>query len=65
MKTFLIVLIAIAMVGVVGVLLAGIVLMGRGGEANDKWSNRLMRARVGLQLAAVVLLMLLFLAYQS
>ncbi|MCY4237963.1 MAG: twin transmembrane helix small protein [Rhodospirillaceae bacterium] len=65
MKTALIVLVAVAMIGVVAVLLAGVVLMGRGGEANARWSNKLMRARVGLQLAAVLLLMLLFLAYRS
>ncbi len=65
MKTALIVLVAIAMTGVVAALLAGVVLMGRGGDANTRWSNKLMRARVGLQLAAVLLLMLLFLAYGS
>ncbi len=65
MKTALIVLVAIAMTGVVAALLAGVVLMGRGGDANTRWSNKLMRARVGLQLAAVLLLMLLFLTYGS
>ena len=65
MKTVLIVLTVIALVGVVGVLFAGVVLMGRGGEANARWGNKLMRARVGLQLVAVVLLLLLFAVYQS
>ena len=65
MKTVLIVLTVIALVGVVGVLFAGIVLMGRGGEANARWGNKLMRARVGLQLVAVILLLLLFAVYQS
>lgn len=65
MKTVLIVLTVIALVGVVGVLFAGVVLMGRGGEANAKWGNKLMRARVGLQLVAVILLLLLFAVYQS
>jgi len=65
MKIFLIVLIVISMVSVLGVLMAGVILMGRGGEANDRWGNRLMRARVGLQLLAVVLLMLLFLVYRQ
>ncbi|MCY3829025.1 MAG: twin transmembrane helix small protein [Rhodospirillaceae bacterium] len=65
MKTVLIVLTVIALVGVVGVLFAGVVLMGRGGAANDRWGNKLMRARVGLQLVAVVLLLLLFAVYQS
>ena len=65
MKTVLIVLTVIALIGVVGVLLAGVILMGRGGEANARWGNKLMRARVGLQLIAVVLLLLLFAVYQS
>jgi len=65
MNSVLIVFVAIAIVGVVATLLAGVVLMGRGGEANARWSNKLMRARVGLQLAAVLLLMLLFLEYRN
>ncbi len=65
MKTVLIVLTVAALVGVVGVLLAGVILMGRGGEANARWGNKLMRARVGLQLAAVILLLLLFVVYQG
>ena len=65
MKTVLIVLTVAALIGVVAVLLAGVILMGRGGEANARWGNRLMRARVGLQLAAVVLLLLLFAVYGS
>ena len=65
MKTVLIVLTVIALIGVVAVLFTGVVLMGRGGEANARWGNKLMRARVGLQLIAVVLLLLLFTVYQS
>lgn len=65
MKTVLIVLTVIALIGVVAALLTGVVLMGRGGEANARWGNKLMRARVGLQLIAVVLLLLLFAVYQS
>ncbi len=65
MKTVLIVLTVAALVGVVGVLFAGVILMGRGGEANARWGNKLMRARVGLQLVAVVLLLLLFVVYQG
>ncbi|MDE0148070.1 MAG: twin transmembrane helix small protein [Rhodospirillaceae bacterium] len=65
MKTVLIVLTVIALIGVVAALFTGVVLMGRGGEANARWGNKLMRARVGLQLIAVVLLLLLFAVYQS
>ena len=65
MKTVLIVLTVIALIGVVAALFTGVVLMGRGGEVNARWGNKLMRARVGLQLIAVVLLLLLFAVYQS
>ncbi|MDE0718891.1 MAG: twin transmembrane helix small protein [Rhodospirillaceae bacterium] len=65
MKTVLIVLTVMALIGVVAALFTGVVLMGRGGEANARWGNKLMRARVGLQLIAVVLLLLLFAVYQS
>jgi len=65
MKTVLIVLTVLALIGVIAVLFTGVILMGRGGEANARWGNKLMRARVGLQLVAVVLLLLLFAVYQS
>ena len=65
MKTVLIVLTVIALIGVLAALFTGVVLMGRGGEANARWGNKLMRARVGLQLVAVILLLLLFAVYQS
>lgn len=43
------------------VLLAGIVVMARGGKVAQRYSNVLMRWRVGLQAAAVVLFLLLLL----
>ena len=43
------------------VLLVGITGFLRGGEFNAKYGNTLMRARVGLQLTAVLLLGILFL----
>ncbi|NDF12969.1 MAG: twin transmembrane helix small protein [Proteobacteria bacterium] len=43
-----------------GVLIAGIILMAKGGKANKKYSNRLMMARVLLQGCAVLLLGLMF-----
>ena len=60
MKTFLTVLIVMALVGVLGVLVAGMVAMVRG-EGDATRSNRLMRYRVILQGAAVALFMLLML----
>ncbi len=44
------------------VLLVGILGFVHGGRFNDRYGNKLMQARVGLQLVAVVLLGLLLLA---
>ncbi len=59
--TLLSVLLVIAMAATAGVLLVGLVGFLRGGPFNEKYGNRLMRARVGLQLLAVVILGLMFL----
>lgn len=61
MSTVLPILIVVAMVATLGALALGLISMVRGGEFNAKHSNRFMRARVILQLAAIVLLGLLFL----
>lgn len=42
------------------VLVTGIVLMARGGEANRRYGNKLMVARVGLQACALLVLGALF-----
>lgn len=55
------ILAAIAMLAVLTVLLAGVVVMARGGEFNRRWGNVLMRWRVLLQLVAIVLIVLAFL----
>ena len=55
------ILAAIAMLAVLTVLLAGVVVMARGGEDNRRWGNVLMRWRVLLQLIAIVLIVLAFL----
>jgi hypothetical protein len=65
MVTVLAILLAITMAGVLLVLFVGIGAMARGGDFNRRHSNRLMRLRVVLQLAAVVLFLLLVLATQS
>ena len=61
MSTVLPILIVVAMEATLGALALGLISMVRGGEFNAKHSNRFMRARVILQLAAIVLLGLLFL----
>jgi hypothetical protein len=57
MTTFLIVLVAAAMLATLGVLLAGVVGLARG--ADPARSNALMRWRVVLQAAALGLFLLL------
>ena len=58
--TFINILLVIALIAVVVVLFTGIIGFLQGGEFNRKYGNKLMRARVGLQFAAIVLLGLLF-----
>ncbi len=58
MNTFMIILIALAMLGVVASLLVGVFAMVRGGDFNKKYGNKLMRARVGLQATAIALLLI-------
>ena len=53
MKTFLLIAIILTFIAVVGVLLAGVFGMARGGEFNRKYGNKLMRARVALQGLAI------------
>lgn len=54
-------LLLVLLIAVVGVLLSGVFLMGKGGEANKKYGNRLMVMRVSLQGLALLVLALLFL----
>lgn len=58
MKTLLTILVVLALAGTLGVLLAGIVGLVRGG-GDPRRSNALMRWRVILQTAALLLLFLL------
>jgi NADH:ubiquinone oxidoreductase subunit 6 (subunit J) len=53
---FLVILVLVG--AVLGVLVLGIGSFGKGGDFNRKHSNRLMRWRLGLQFAAVVLIVL-------
>jgi hypothetical protein len=52
--------VAILLFALVGVLVAGLVLMGMGGKANEKYGNKLMSARVWLQAIILILLALMF-----
>lgn len=62
MNSFLAVLLIVAMVATLGVLFAGLFVMARGGEANRKYGNILMRWRVILQFSALIVLGLIMLA---
>lgn len=61
MSSALPVLIVIAALATFGALAFGLVSMVRGGEFNARNSNRFMRMRVMLQLAALVLIGIAFL----
>lgn len=54
----LFILIAVLMLGVVGILLFGIGSFAKGGEFNKKYANKAMRWRIIAQFAAVVLILL-------
>jgi hypothetical protein len=55
------VLIGIALAAVLLTLVVGVLAMLKGGEFNARHGNRLMRLRVGVQFAALVLIGLAFL----
>jgi hypothetical protein len=57
------VLMLFAMLATVIVLLVGVAGFLRGGSFNERYGNKLMRARVSLQLVAVMLLGLLLLTH--
>jgi len=60
MSGFLSILLAILLVAITGVLFTGIAAMSRGGEFNRRHGNRLMRWRLYLQGAAVLVIGLIF-----
>jgi hypothetical protein len=59
--SILVVLLVLAMLATAGVLLTGIAGFIHGGTFNARYGNRLMQARVALQLVAVVLVALVLL----
>ena len=62
MNALLPILLIVFMLATLGVLFAGLIAMGRGGEVNRKYGNILMRWRVILQFAALAVLALVMLA---
>ena len=59
MPAYLIPLLVLAMVATLGVLLFGVLTMARGGEFNQRYGNKLMRARVILQGVALLLFIII------
>jgi Hypoxia induced protein conserved region len=51
-------LVVLAVLIVVGILMLGIGAFGKGGEFNRKYSNKIMRWRIGAQFVAVCLILL-------
>lgn len=49
------VLMGVAMIATLAIVFTGIISMAKGGEFNQKWSNKLMRARVLMQMIALTL----------
>ena len=61
MEQFLSYLLGALLLVILAVLVFGVVTMGRGGSGAGARSNRLMRWRVGLQFAALAIIVLFFL----
>lgn len=61
MSGFMIVLLVLAMLATLGVLFFGLFSMVRGGEFNQRNSNKLMRMRIVCQAVALALFALLML----
>jgi hypothetical protein len=65
MATFFFILTAIFALLTLGSLMVGVVSMGKAGEFNRKYSNKLMRLRVFFQLATIACLILAVVAQQA
>ncbi len=65
MATFFMILTAVFAVLTLASLMAGVVSMGKAGDFNRKYSNKLMRMRVIFQLLTVACLVLAIVAYQA
>lgn len=54
----LFILVAVAVLIVLGILMFGIGTFGKGGDFNKKHANRIMRWRIGAQAVAIALILL-------
>ena len=53
------IIVSIALLATLGILLAGVVGMAKGGEFNQKYGNKLMRLLVLFQFTAILLMLVL------
>ncbi|MDA7989070.1 MAG: twin transmembrane helix small protein [Alphaproteobacteria bacterium] len=58
MRGFFFILLLLSLGATLVILLAGLIVMARGGAVNARWSNRLMRWRVYAQAVTVAILFL-------
>lgn len=58
------ILLVLLVIATIGVLLVGLISFFKGGEFNAKYSNILMRWRIGLQFGALAILGVLFLLFR-
>ena len=65
MSNILFIAMLAAMLAALATMAIGIIVMGKGGEANQKYGHKLMRARVYLQGLALALFALAVLSSQS
>ena len=65
MITFLYILLGIGLIGTLVTLFSGLITMGRGGEFNQRYGNKLMRLRVYFQGFTIVVFLLLLLAMRG
>lgn len=62
MNGFLLIAIALLLLAVLASLVAGVVIMAKGGQTDKKYSNKLMQVRLYLQGAALIVLIFIALA---
>ncbi len=65
MSAIALIFLVLAMLTTLGILFTGIIGMMIGGEFNDKYGNKLMRARVICQLVAVLFFALFMMTSQG
>jgi len=65
MATFFFILTGLFALLTLGSLMVGVVSMGKSGEFNHKYSNKLMRMRVFFQMATIACLILAVYAYKA